>query len=66
MQDGKVHSPVMVGEVLDHLDCGRGGLFVDATVGAGGHGRAILEASAPDGLIAGHQGYADTVGPDSG
>ena len=36
----------MVHEVLDHLAPARGGVFVDCTVGLGGHARAILEAGA--------------------
>lgn len=36
----------MVAEVLEHLDPSRGGLFVDCTVGLGGHARALLEAGA--------------------
>ena len=40
------HEPVMVTEVLEHLDPGRGGVFVDCTVGLGGHGRAVLDAGA--------------------
>ena len=41
-----MHEPVMVAEVLAHLDPGRGGLFVDCTVGLGGHARALVEAGA--------------------
>lgn len=41
-----LHAPVMVGEVLEQLQPSRGGLFVDGTVGLGGHARAILEAGA--------------------
>ena len=41
-----LHEPVMVGEVLEHLDPSRGGVFVDCTVGLGGHARALLEAGA--------------------
>ena len=41
-----VHEPVMVQEVLRHLEPARGGLFVDCTVGLGGHARALLEAGA--------------------
>lgn len=40
------HEPVMTAEVLTALDPARGGLFVDCTVGAGGHARALLEAGA--------------------
>jgi 16S rRNA (cytosine1402-N4)-methyltransferase len=40
------HEPVMVAEVLEHLEPSRGGLFVDCTVGLGGHARALLEGGA--------------------
>ena len=36
----------MVAEVLQELEPSRGGLFVDCTVGLGGHTRAMLEAGA--------------------
>jgi 16S rRNA (cytosine1402-N4)-methyltransferase len=36
----------MPAEVLSFLQPGRGGLFVDCTVGLGGHARALLEAGA--------------------
>ena len=39
------HRPVLPGETLDFLEVGRGGLYVDGTVGLGGHSAAILEAS---------------------
>jgi 16S rRNA (cytosine1402-N4)-methyltransferase len=41
-----VHEPVMVAEVLAALAPERGGLFVDCTVGLGGHAQALLEAGA--------------------
>ncbi|HXE80692.1 MAG TPA: 16S rRNA (cytosine(1402)-N(4))-methyltransferase RsmH [Vicinamibacterales bacterium] len=40
------HEPVLTREVLRFLEPSRGGLFVDCTVGLGGHARALLEAGA--------------------
>jgi 16S rRNA (cytosine1402-N4)-methyltransferase len=40
------HEPVLTREVLEMLAPGGGGLFVDCTVGAGGHSLALLEAGA--------------------
>ena len=40
------HEPVLAAEVVTALDPSRGGLFVDCTVGAGGHARQLLEAGA--------------------
>lgn len=39
------HSPVMLAESLSALEASGGGLFVDATLGLGGHSEAILRAS---------------------
>jgi 16S rRNA (cytosine1402-N4)-methyltransferase len=41
-----LHEPVMVSETVDLLAPSRGGLYVDCTVGLGGHTRALLEAGA--------------------
>jgi 16S rRNA (cytosine1402-N4)-methyltransferase len=41
-----LHEPVMVPEVVELLAPSRGGLFVDCTVGLGGHAQALLEAGA--------------------
>jgi 16S rRNA (cytosine1402-N4)-methyltransferase len=40
------HVPVLTAAVLEHLRPEHGGLFVDCTVGLGGHARALLEAGA--------------------
>jgi len=40
------HIPVLTAEVLNQLRPDRGGLFVDCTVGLGGHSRALLESGA--------------------
>src|SRR5438445_8819442 len=40
------HVPVMTAEILQFLRPQLGGLFVDCTVGLGGHARALLEAGA--------------------
>ncbi|WP_420638279.1 16S rRNA (cytosine(1402)-N(4))-methyltransferase RsmH [Candidatus Poriferisocius sp.] len=39
-----LHHPVMVAEVVDHLATIPSGVFLDATVGGGGHARALLNA----------------------
>jgi 16S rRNA (cytosine1402-N4)-methyltransferase len=46
-----VHEPVMVGEVLVGLNCRSGRLYVDGTVGEGGHATAILEHCSPEGEL---------------
>jgi len=42
---GAPHRPVLLTETLKFLATKRGGLFVDCTVGLGGHSEAILKAS---------------------
>jgi 16S rRNA (cytosine1402-N4)-methyltransferase len=40
------HIPVLTPEALQYLRAERGGVYVDCTVGLGGHARALLEAGA--------------------
>lgn len=39
------HRPVLLRATLEFLDVARGGLFIDGTLGLGGHSEAILNAS---------------------
>jgi len=48
-----LHNPVMLEDVLAWLKPQPGGIYLDGTIGAGGHSGAILEASGPDGRIIG-------------
>ena len=43
----------MIKEVVESLRCRAGGIYVDGTVGGGGHAGEILEQSAPEGLLIG-------------
>jgi len=47
------HIPVLLDEVIQFLNPKPGGRFIDATLGGGGHTRAILERTAPDGIVLG-------------
>ena len=41
-----MHTPVMVDEVDAHLEPSRGGVYVDCTIGMGGHARRMLDGGA--------------------
>lgn len=45
------HIPVLYQEVLDQLQPQPGGIFIDGTLGAGGHTAGLLAATAPDGRV---------------
>ena len=51
--EGLFHRPVLVHEVVSHLEVRQGGVYVDATVGQGGHAAAILRAAMPGGRLLG-------------
>ena len=47
------HVPIMVSEVTELLSPARGGLFVDGTLGGGGHSEAILKLLPKTGRLIG-------------
>lgn len=48
-----MHRPVLYHEIIHSLSPQRGGCYVDATLGAGGHAWGILVSSSPDGQLLG-------------
>ena len=48
-----MHKPVLYQEIIHGLQPRSGKLYVDCTVGAGGHAWGILDSSAPDGYLLG-------------
>ena len=55
------HTPVLIKEVVNQLQPRRGGLYVDCTVGGGGHTREILRACGPDGQMIGLDWDEDAI-----
>lgn len=49
----KLHTPVMLKETKEYLNLGPGKIIVDATIGTGGHSRAIVESIMPGGRLIG-------------
>jgi len=47
------HLPVLYNEIIHAMQPHQGGLYVDGTVGSGGHAWGILQASSPDGQLLG-------------
>jgi 16S rRNA (cytosine1402-N4)-methyltransferase len=51
----------MVEEVIASLRCRAGAIYVDGTVGGGGHAEAILQSTAPDGRLIGIDADEDAL-----
>ena len=47
------HAPVLAAETVDGLVTDPAGLYVDGTLGGGGHAAALLDALGPDALVVG-------------
>lgn len=48
-----MHTPVLLQEVIEHLNLKQGDVILDATLGCGGHAQAVLEKIVPGGSLIG-------------
>ncbi len=56
-----VHTPVLLREAVDLLAPHQGGVYLDGTLGAGGHASEILRRSSPDGILIGLDQDAEAI-----
>jgi 16S rRNA (cytosine1402-N4)-methyltransferase len=47
------HVPVLIDDVIDNLNCRKGGVYIDCTLGGGGHSKAILKKLYPHCMLIG-------------
>ena len=57
----QLHTPVMLAEVIEYLNLSSGKIIIDATIGLGGHSRAILSQLAPGGKLIGIDRDAESL-----
>ena len=55
------HIPVMIQEVVDGLITDENGVYVDATVGGGGHSSALLDILGPTAKVVGIDRDAESI-----
>ncbi|MHB9037335.1 MAG: 16S rRNA (cytosine(1402)-N(4))-methyltransferase RsmH [Armatimonadota bacterium] len=55
------HKPVLVDEIITLLDPREGGVFLDATLGGGGHAAAILQRIGSEGVLIGLDRDPDAI-----
>ena len=55
------HEPVLAEEVISSLACRAGGVYLDGTLGGGGHALAIVAATAPGGVLIGIDADAEAI-----
>jgi 16S rRNA (cytosine1402-N4)-methyltransferase len=58
---GSRHIPVLVEEVVSLLRCEPHQIYVDATLGGGGHALEVLRRTAPDGIVIGIEWDEDAL-----
>lgn len=56
------HKPVLLNEALSFLNVHPGGVYVDCTLGGGGHAKEILAMSSPDGVLIGIDRDDEAIG----
>lgn len=55
------HTPVLLNEVVEHLVTTPDGVYVDGTIGGGGHAEKILERLSPQGVVIGFDADSDAI-----
>ncbi|MDP1678229.1 MAG: 16S rRNA (cytosine(1402)-N(4))-methyltransferase RsmH [Bacteroidota bacterium] len=61
MSDSSYHIPVMLNETLEHLVTTTNGIYVDGTLGGGGHAEKICERLHTDGKLIGIDADTDAI-----
>lgn len=60
------HKPVMLNEVLSELNINPDGIYIDCTLGGGGHSQKILQKLSPNGMLIGLDKDADAIAYTTG